>query len=305
MVIGIDGCTPAGLQAANTPNLDALIADGTVTYDAFAGGVLGQPSEQRTISGPGWSSILTGVWVDKHNVRDNSFSSPNFANYPHFFTRIKQHDPSMYLASISQWSPINTYIVPNADTDLESTTGSAASLVSQAATVLATEDSDVVFLHFGDVDGAGHSYGFSTSSANYLAAIEGVDTHIGTVVSAIKNRPNYDNEDWLILVTTDHGGTPGGSHDGQSTENRTIFIIANGDAVCTETISPGPGLTAIAPTVMRHLGIAVNPAWGWEDDAFGSAPPPGDLIGPAGRPDCEVNLLDLSIVQTQYLELTL
>jgi hypothetical protein len=49
-------------------------------------------------------------------------------------------------------------------------------------------------------------------------------------------------------------------------------------------------------------GIAVNPAWGWEDDAFGSAPPPGDLTGPAGRSDCEVNLLDLSVLQTQYLD---
>ena len=31
-----------------------------------------------TISGPGWSSILTGVWADKHGVLDNDFKVKHY-----------------------------------------------------------------------------------------------------------------------------------------------------------------------------------------------------------------------------------
>ncbi len=308
LVVGVDGCRSDALQVADTPNMDALIADGAVTYNAFAGGILGTPAQQATSSGPGWSSILCGVWVDKHNVPIKSFSNPNYGQYPHFFTRIKENDPSMYLASIVQWSPINTYIVPDDDTDFESS-GSGASVASQAAALLATEDPDVLFLHFDDVDGAGHSYGYSPASSGYLADIEGFDTHIGTVVTAIQNRPNYPLEDWLIVVTSDHGGS-GTGHGGQTAGERTIFIIAGGNAACLETVSPGPGMTAIPPTVMHHLGIPVAPAWGWEDGPFGLTgcepvclnPPAADITGPDSQPDCFVDLIDLSLLTAQYLD---
>ncbi len=303
LVVGIDGVRPDALQAANTPNMDALAANGAITYDAYAGGVLGTPTQQATSSGPGWSSILTGVWVDKHNVPNNSFSSPDYANYPHFFTLIKQGYPDALLASIVQWAPINTYITPNADTDIE-LTGSGASVASQAASLLASDNPDVLFLHFDDVDYAGHAYGYSPTSANYLAAIEGVDTHTGTVVTAIQNRANYTNEDWLIIVTTDHGGL-GTSHGGQSTEERTIFVIASGNSICQQVISNGPGHTTVPPTAMRHLGIAIDPAWGWEDDPFGAIPPDGDIAGPSGRPDCIVDILDLRALAEQFLDDTL
>ncbi|MEM7138576.1 MAG: hypothetical protein AAF500_18490, partial [Myxococcota bacterium] len=46
IVIGIDGLGSDALQAASTPNLDALIASGTASMAAFAGGVPGTPTEQ-------------------------------------------------------------------------------------------------------------------------------------------------------------------------------------------------------------------------------------------------------------------
>jgi len=66
LILGVDGCRSDALQAADAPNLKALAASGTVTYTAYAGGVLGTPAQQPTVSAPGWASDLTGVWVDKH-----------------------------------------------------------------------------------------------------------------------------------------------------------------------------------------------------------------------------------------------
>jgi predicted AlkP superfamily pyrophosphatase or phosphodiesterase len=68
LVIGLDGVRPDVLAQVNTPNIDALITDG-----AFADRVT---TKAQTISGAGWSSMLTGVWPAKHRVVNNDFT-PN------------------------------------------------------------------------------------------------------------------------------------------------------------------------------------------------------------------------------------
>ncbi len=63
LVIGLDGVLPAALKVAKTPIMDSLALNGAITFKAFAGGEKGTKTEQATSSGPGWSSILTGVWI--------------------------------------------------------------------------------------------------------------------------------------------------------------------------------------------------------------------------------------------------
>ena len=60
--------------------------------------------------------------------------------------------------------------------------GSDVSVTDDLALSLANDDHDVHFIHLDDVDGAGHSNGFSPVIPTYLAAIGQVDEHIGTVV---------------------------------------------------------------------------------------------------------------------------
>ena len=130
LLIGIDGVRSDAMQAADTPHMDALIAVGAVSYDAFAGGIPGTATQQITSSGPGWSSILTGTWTNKHGVTSNSFSGDNYEDYPHFFRRVKEVNSAACTASIVQWSPIDTYIVGPIDafTDHRAIAGGASIL---------------------------------------------------------------------------------------------------------------------------------------------------------------------------------
>ena len=278
LVIGIDGLRVDALQQVSTPAMDALIADGTVTYDAFAGGVLGTVTEQGTWSGPGWSSILTGVWVDKHGVELNDFVGEQFDVYPHFFARIREREPDAYLSSFVTWGPINETILASAEADEafwpEESDSALGDIEVTAAVVaqLAAQTPDVVFVQLDEVDHQGHLAGHSPAVSEYADALETVDAQIGQMVNAVRARPTYDQESWLVVVTTDHGGTgvAGLGHGGQSDEERTIPIIVSGDAAPSgRTISPGPGHTAVPPTVMKHLGLEVDPAWGWESEPFG------------------------------------
>ena len=80
LMIGIDGVRPDALAAARTPNLDRLIRTGAFTDTTQILGT--RYSKNDTISGPGWSSILTGVWADKHGVHDNEFTGKNYRMLP-------------------------------------------------------------------------------------------------------------------------------------------------------------------------------------------------------------------------------
>jgi len=92
-----------------------------------------------------------------------------------------------------------------------------------------------MFLHFDDVDHAGHAEGFSPNVSQYITAIEGVDAYISPIMQSISQRPNYANEDWLVLITTDHGGL-GTSHGGNSIEEQNVFVIASGNAIAQNII---------------------------------------------------------------------
>ena len=46
------------------------------------------------------------------------------------------------------------------------------------------------------------------------------------IIEAVEARKTYDTEDWLIIITTDHGGN-GTGHGGPSFEERMTFIISN------------------------------------------------------------------------------
>lgn len=287
LVIGIDGVRPDALQVATTPNIDQLIANGAVTYDACAGGGLNTPTQQETVSGPGWSSIFTGVWADKHNVPTNQFAEPNYDEYPHFFARLKEARPKAVLASIAAWLPIQSQILSNEDYRFdgigEDKPELDRSVTANAIEYVSTQDPDVVVFQLGNTDAAGHEYAFSPDSAGYVKAIETADEQVGAVVDAMRSRPNYAQEDWLVIVTTDHGGT-GTIHGGQSLVERTVFIIVSGEGTRNGVIAPGPGHVAIPPTVFSHLEIEVDPGWGWESGPFGLAGEPMAAPCPTAPP---------------------
>lgn len=226
LFIGIDGVRPDALEFANTPNLDALIADGYYTPDAL--------NNDITISGPGWSAMLTGVWSDKHGVTDNGFSGSNYGEYPSLFKRIEDFNPDLHTVSFVHWNEINDFITLD-HADFKTNYGSDLEVGEAGANYLTANEPDLMFLHFDDVDHAGHANGFSIDVPNYVAAIEGVDVHIGTVLTALYARENYESEDWLILVSTDHGGI-GFSHGGNTIEEERVFMIASGKNIETEVL---------------------------------------------------------------------
>ena len=265
LVIGIDGVRSDALTAANTPNIDALMSAGVYSPDAL--------NDDITISGPGWSDILCGVRSDKHLVVDNSFAGSNYVDYPSLFNRIEGAYSGVNTVSICHWSPINDYIV-GTDADVVINVGSDLEVQNTAVSQLENNDPHAMFLHFDDVDYAGHGYGFSPDVAQYISAIEEADTQVGVVISALYSRPNYTQEDWLVIVTHDHGGV-GYSHGGTSIEHRNVSFIASGPSVPTQLV---------------------------EKTVLDVTPPPENCLGGDGTELFFPNNSNVSVASTAYLD---
>lgn len=262
LIIGIDGLRPDALRKAHAPHMDDLIKGG-----AFAANTL---TDVLSRSGPGWTSVFTGVWNSRHGVRNNAFEGYRRTEYPTFFSRLKECRPEIAVGAVVNWSPIGTHLV---GTDgFWMAPGGDREVGSEAARIIRRSDSDVLFVHFDDVDHAGHTFGFSPHMPFYIWAVERVDRYVGGLRAAVRER-EAAGEEWLILSTSDHGGSY--RHHGENIpSHRRVFLIANGKGVSKGVDESVRGVVDLPPTVFAWLGIPVPPAWAWEGRPLGLASVP-------------------------------
>lgn len=272
LVIGLDGTRPDILAAADAPTLDSLAAAGYYAPDAR--------TCSPTISGPGWSSMLIGVCAAKHRVMDNDFHGNAYDRYPEFLTRIEQVRPALHTLAVLDWPPLGTTasggpLVSDA-VDLKVTLDGdslgydvADSLsVATAAAALATGDVDAAFVYLGNPDEEAHRHG--ALGPEYRAAIARADRQVAELLAALRRRPSYPREDWLILLSTDHGHRDEGGHGGTSPLEQTIFYLASGPSVKAPPRDVTPVIVDVAVTALTHLGIVIRPEWELDGKTVGT-----------------------------------
>jgi predicted AlkP superfamily pyrophosphatase or phosphodiesterase len=271
LLIGIDGVRPDVLAEVPTPNIDALAATGAFTATARTG----MPS----VSGPGWSSMLNGVWPEKHGVVDNDFTGKRYDLYPDFLTRIEKVRPELATFAVADWKPLVAAddSMPTISDQVDAKhvldgyeTGwpeGDAHSVALAVEHLSTADPDALFVYLGNPDEVSHEH--HSIGQEYRDAIALADAHVGSLVAAVKARATYAREDWLILVSTDHGRTAEGDHGGDTPEERTIFFLASGPSAMAAALPDTVHIVDVAVTALAHLGIAIDPAWNLDGKVVG------------------------------------
>lgn len=253
LVIGLDGASSSQITRKNTPNMYKLASAGMLAKSNLYANPMAP-----TVSGAGWSSIATGVWPDKHKVPDNSFSNPNYEQYPDYLTRLETARAQSSTLVLGTWSPI-PQIVFGEKVDLRIAGGNDTGTTEQAVDYLKNGNPDSTFIHLDDIDGAGHSSGSSSSA--YFRAHARADQQIGQILDAVEARKTKNKEDWLVIVTSDHGHTPGGGHGGSSINERETFVLAQGKKIEAGSTRHDVKIADIAPTVLQHQGVRIEDSW--------------------------------------------
>jgi predicted AlkP superfamily pyrophosphatase or phosphodiesterase len=292
LIIGIDGCRrdvmEQQIKEGGIPRLAKLESESRAFWNVEAGGEPSGEKNQPTISGPGWSTLFTGVFADKHGVRGNGakFSVGNFKTYPHFFKYVREAKPNAWLGSVvgDTWPEVNSILLKGSGQDLANFQAAVpaedvmegkakrqltdANVAKEAVRCLSGENPDVLFLHFLDVDHSGHQFGFGPQSPLYVSTLKKLDESVGTVLDALAKRARIKEESWLIVVMTDHGGRLK-NHGGQSPEERQIFAFFHGPGFQPAGERSGKVYqTLVTPTVLNFLQIPINPTWGFESEAL-------------------------------------
>lgn len=270
----IDSIDTPEINEPILPNFDRF----TITK-ALAGGYLNNNTHQVTYSGPAWSSILTGVWSNQHQVNSNN-GAPVAVEA--IFKKLFNYSGDNKTASIVAWTPINSGHMKNdmpfAKIDIVKENGPDDVLVDTFITdasvaELDDENSEIrfIFTHLDEIDHAGHSHGWGDE---YEAELIQMDLNLGKLLDAVERREANTDEEWLVLFVSDHGHTQAGGHGGDSIAERTSVIGTNRADLMNEFFTTPahnialtdndqqnalmgyPGITSIAPTVIDYLGYA-------------------------------------------------
>jgi predicted AlkP superfamily pyrophosphatase or phosphodiesterase len=267
LVIGVDGVRFDFLGPDAAPSVWAL---------GRAGFLAPVPVDEAmpTWSGPCWATIATGTGAAGHGIVGNDLTGHRLAEHPDFVTLATRAGLTTLLA-VSGWPPLalaedggplfaeattrEFAAVPRtslawdvaAEDDLAVWDAADETTTARAAAILAGQTPRVSFVYLGAVDFAGHATG---SGAAYRTALRAADQRVGRLVAAVRSRPSGPQEDWTIVVVTDHGHLDEGGHGGHEPEVATAWAAAAGPG-----IRPGapPLITRqedVAPLVLAAAG---------------------------------------------------
>lgn len=307
----VDGIPADVIERVKTPNIDAISAVGGYARASMGGKVKGA-TQTPTISAVCYNSLITGTWVNKHNVWGNGIKEPNY-NYWNIFRIAENQKRKVETAIYSTWLDNRTKLVGDGlqaagnihidrsldGLELDKTNYPAEEhnmqifkideVISKAAAEGIKKNApDLTWVYLQYTDDAGHHFGNGTKFDSY---VEAADKQVGRIWDAVKEREKKTKEEWMIVVVTDHGRDDSGyGHGGQNDRERSIWFSMN-QQPNTYFTKGHPQMVDILPTICRFMNFSTPKEVNYELEGM-------PLIG-------KINFSDLVLNQNENnIELT-
>lgn len=192
----------------------ALLTEGCEAYD-----------EEDPLT---WATMLIGINSRMHRIKDYSYT-PDFmigdaaVTYAKTIVQyVSDKEPNLLMSCVSPWPNLNRYV---GGMQSVITSSSDEETLEVLRGQLEKGNNQLTLAAFKGVLEAGKSGGFVSENTSYLNALKLIDTGLGQLLATIEARKDAYYEDWLVCVTSNHGGTPDGHYGGNTDQERDIFGI--------------------------------------------------------------------------------
>ena len=205
-------------------------------------------------SAPNHAAIATGVTAAKHKVTSNGTTKGgNWKEWPSWLHRLKKAQPDKKALFIHAWSESglidpNPLVVRVNKSDWGNTTVYPKMITEK-------DCPDAIMYYINSPDGGGHGTGFYPYGDNYSQSIQLADRYLKLMLDLISKRPSFAKEDWLILVTADHGGY-GLAHGQPGGQSDTVPLVMAGRNIVSGKLAGTPSVTDLPVTALEHMGVS-------------------------------------------------
>ena len=260
LLIGIDGLGGYAFPDASTPNIKELWESGSYTFKAR--------SVFPSSSSPNWASMIMGAKPNKTRIHQNGFDMKKATKnaycsrsanqlWPSIYTLLHEQKPSSKIILLHHWDEYIRLVNPR-DIFYSKHTKTEDSTAYWAIQTIEKGMPDLLFLHFDNVDHAGHTYGHKTEL--YYKDVHKADSLVGLVIMALKKKGIY--KETTIILTADHGGR--GKHHGWISESEmNIPWIITGPGIKTNYALKDKTIHTFdtGATIAHLFGLQIPACW--------------------------------------------
>ncbi|MCX2473762.1 DUF4983 domain-containing protein [Pedobacter sp. MC2016-05] len=205
LLIILDGVKGDVVRQLAPTNITAINAKAAYSFDGLA-----DDRRNAITNAAGWTNLITGVDYRAHGVQSEDFANLNVARTPTLFTRIKDNVTNARTVSIASTAIFNEILATDATVKVNA--NDDAAVKTAAVAELGNKSATVVVAQYHSAEVAGAANGYTANTPAYTNAIQALDAYIGNMLDAIKARPTYSSENWLVVIASNKGGaaTSGG-----------------------------------------------------------------------------------------------
>jgi predicted AlkP superfamily pyrophosphatase or phosphodiesterase len=231
--------------------MQQLAREGAVCWNARA--------VRPSVTQVNWASMLAGCLPEKTGINKHPVTEATLG-------KISENTPSLFqvaaanrlssVAFLGHWK-LFALETETPGVRFEHSPYEARHASAAAAEYLARHHPALCFVYMGDLDGAGHKFGWL--SPEQLNAVKDVDAAVGLLVKALRDAEMWDRA--LLIITSDHGGHDR-SHSEGTEADMTIPWIAAGPLVKHGVVVERQISTCdTAATAAYFLGLEAHPNW--------------------------------------------
>ncbi|WP_175636260.1 LamG-like jellyroll fold domain-containing protein [Pedobacter ghigonis] len=221
LYIILDGVKGSVVSSLAPANITQITNNAIFSYDGVA-----DYQRNSLTNAAAWTTMLTGVDYTKHNVSTEAFTGLNLQTTPTLFTGIKSNLGNVRTVSLASTAAFNDNLA--VDATVKQTLADDAAVKTSVIAELGANNPSLLVAQFHSAEVAGLANGYTASTTAYTTAINTLDGYVGEILTALRARKTYAQENWLVVVSSNKGGaaTSGGAPGSNiyADDSRNTFV---------------------------------------------------------------------------------